>query len=94
MSDPQGSEISPPAGWSIVEGRLHRRFEFADFVEAFGFMSQCALVAEKMDHHPNWSNVWNTVDVELWSHDAGQITDRDVKLATRMNELAGGRAGA
>ncbi|HKY15181.1 MAG TPA: 4a-hydroxytetrahydrobiopterin dehydratase [Microthrixaceae bacterium] len=91
MSDP---EISPPTGWSIVEGRLHRRFEFADFVEAFGFMSQCALVAEKMDHHPDWSNVWNTVTVELWSHDAGQITDRDVKLATRMNELAGGRAGA
>ena len=84
------SEITSPEGWEVVEGALHREFVFADFVEAFGFMSRVALVAEKMDHHPDWSNVWNRVVVDLRSHDAGAITDRDVALAERMNELAGG----
>lgn len=85
-----GDAPAPPEGWAVVDGRLHREFAFADFVEAFGFMASVALVAEKMDHHPNWSNVWNTVTVDLWSHDVGGITDRDVTLATRMNEIAGG----
>ncbi len=84
------SEITPPAGWQVVDGRLHREFEFDDFVAAFGFMARAALVAEKMDHHPEWSNSWNKVVVDLVSHDAGAITDRDVRLASRMNELAGG----
>ena len=84
------SAAQPPTGWEVVDGKLHREFSFADFVEAFGFMSRCALVAEKMDHHPEWSNVWNRVTVDLVSHDAGGITDRDVTLAARMNELAGG----
>jgi 4a-hydroxytetrahydrobiopterin dehydratase len=62
---------------------------FADFVAAFSFMTRCALVAEKMDHHPDWSNVWNKVDVTLWSHDAGGVTDRDFRLALAMNAAAG-----
>jgi 4a-hydroxytetrahydrobiopterin dehydratase len=80
--------MTPPPGWEIVDGKLHREFRFADFVEAFGFMARVAVVAEKMDHHPEWSNVWNRVTVDLVSHDAGAITDRDVTLATRMNEFA------
>jgi len=83
------SDFTAPPGWDVVDGKLHREFGFAGFAEAFGFMSACALVAEKMDHHPNWSNVYNTVIVDLWSHDADAITDRDLTLATRMNELAG-----
>jgi 4a-hydroxytetrahydrobiopterin dehydratase len=82
--------VEPPAGWEIVDGKLHREFRFGDFVEAFGFMSRVALVAEKSDHHPEWSNVWNRVTVDLVTHDAGGITDRDVALANTMNELAGG----
>ena len=66
------SEITPPEGWEVVEGALHREFVFADFVEAFGFMSRVALVAEKMDHHPEWTNVYKTVTVILTSHDAGE----------------------
>ena len=79
-----------PAGWELVEGpRLRREFHFADFVEAFGFMTRCAIEAERMDHHPNWSNVYSTVTVELWSHDVGGITARDRTLAATMNRLAG-----
>jgi 4a-hydroxytetrahydrobiopterin dehydratase len=81
--------MTPPPGWEIVDGKLHREFRFADFVEAFGFMARVAVVAEKMDHHPEWSNVWNRVTVDLVTHDASAITDRDVTLATRMNEFAG-----
>jgi 4a-hydroxytetrahydrobiopterin dehydratase len=72
--------------------RLVRRFEFGSFVEAFGFMASVALVAEKLDHHPEWRNVYGKVDVELTTHDAGGITERDFTLATRMLELARGRA--
>ena len=78
-----------PSGWNVVDGRLHREFEFADFVEAFGFMASVALVAEKMDHHPEWSNVYNKVVVDLWSHDVSAITDRDHQLAERINTLFG-----
>ena len=85
------SEITPPEGWEVVDGALHREFRFDDFVSAFGFMARVALVAEKMDHHPDWSNGWNKVVVDLSSHDVGAITARDVELAGRMDELAGGR---
>ena len=85
------TEIEVPHGWEVVDGKLHREFTFADFVEAFGFMAEVALVAEKMDHHPDWSNSWNRVTVDLSSHDVGRLTDRDVRLATRMGELAAGR---
>ena len=76
------------ATWSIQNDKLHRQFQFKSFVEAFGFMSSSALVAESMGHHPEWFNVYNRVTVDLTSHDAGGITQKDVDLATRMNELA------
>ena len=76
-------------GWREVAGRdaMSRTFVFADFVEAFGFMTKAALVAERMDHHPEWSNVYKTVNVLLTTHDAGGLTMKDVELARAM-ELA------
>ncbi len=76
-------------GWSVVDGKLHREFRFRDFVRAFGFMSAAALVAEARNHHPEWSNVYGRVVVDLTTHDAGGITEADVELARTMNELAG-----
>ena len=77
--------------WAPTEGRdaLHRTFKFADFNAAFGFMARAALVAEKLDHHPEWTNVWNRVDVTLSTHSAGGLTDLDVKLALAMDAIAG-----
>ena len=77
-------------GWSEVEGRdaIARTLEFADFVEAFGFMTRVAIVAEKMNHHPEWENVYKTVRVVLTSHDIGGLSQRDLRLATRMEQLA------
>jgi 4a-hydroxytetrahydrobiopterin dehydratase len=79
------------AGWSEVKDRdaISRTFTFRDFNEAFGFMTRAALVAEKLDHHPEWFNVYKTVTVTLSTHDAGGLTERDVKLAEAMNRLAG-----
>ena len=77
------------AGWEIREGKLHREYRFANFVRAFGFMSSVALVAEAMNHHPEWSNVYDRVMVDLTTHDAQGLTALDVELATRMNDLAG-----
>lgn len=76
-------------GWELRDGKLHREFRFSDFVEAFGFMSRAALVAESMNHHPEWRNVWNRVEVELTTHDAKGLTALDVELARRMNGLVG-----
>ena len=76
-------------GWKLQGGKLHREYEFADFVGAFGFMSGAALVAQAMDHHPEWFNVWNKVHVDLTTHDAGGVTALDVKLAQSMEDLAG-----
>lgn len=75
-------------GWSIENGKLHRQFQFASFIEAFGFMSSLALVAESMGHHPEWFNVYNRVTIDLTTHDAGGITRLDVELARKANELA------
>ena len=75
-------------GWALIDGKLHREFQFANFVEAFGFMASTALVAEKMDHHPEWSNVYNRVTVDLTTHDANGITTLDFALAVAMNEAA------
>jgi 4a-hydroxytetrahydrobiopterin dehydratase len=75
-------------GWSLDDGKLYRRFEFPDFVSAFAFMTRVALVAEKADHHPEWSNVYNRVEVRLTSHDAGGLTERDAALAEAMQPLA------
>jgi 4a-hydroxytetrahydrobiopterin dehydratase len=86
-------EIHNLPGWSVKEGRLHREFAFDDFIEAFGFMSRVALVAQSMDHHPDWTNVYNRVTVELHTHDKGGITGRDVALARRMAELCGEAKG-
>lgn len=77
------------AGWTVQAGKLHREYKFADFVEAFGFMASAALIAERMNHHPEWFNVWNTVKVDLTTHDAGGITTRDFELAAAMERLAG-----
>lgn len=74
-------------GWRLVSGKLHRRFEFEDFVAAFGFMSSLALVAERMNHHPDWSNTYNRVVVELCTHDAGGLTGRDFELAAAADRL-------
>ncbi|GAA0558899.1 4a-hydroxytetrahydrobiopterin dehydratase [Rhizomicrobium electricum] len=78
--------------WREVEGRdaIARRFAFADFSAAFGFMTRVALLAEKMDHHPEWSNVYAKVDVTLSTHDAGGVTEKDVAMAREMERLAGG----
>lgn len=77
--------------WTLREGKLHRSFVFRDFVEAFGFMAEVALVAERSDHHPEWSNVYKRVTVDLTTHEAGGITTRDLELARAMDRLAAKR---
>ena len=81
------ARLSEIPGWSYTDGSLNRRFEFDDFVAAFGFMSSVALLAEKLDHHPNWSNVYRTVEIALNTHDAGGVTDFDFVLAQRINTI-------
>ncbi len=78
-------------GWGEVNGRdaISKKFVFADFNEAFGFMARAALMAEKFDHHPEWFNVYKTVDVTLSTHDAGGLTELDIKLAEAMDKFAG-----
>jgi len=78
-------------GWTETKGReaIAKTFTFKDFNEAFGFMSRAALVAEKMDHHPEWRNVYKTVEVVLATHDAGGVTARDIELARAMNRIVG-----
>lgn len=76
-------------GWEVKDGKLHRTFVFANFVEAWGFMTRAAIHAEKLNHHPEWFNVYKTVRVDLNTHDAGGLTELDVELAKRMNKLAG-----
>ncbi len=76
--------------WALEAGKLHKGFRFPDFVAAFGFMTRAALIAEAMNHHPDWSNVYNRVEVDLSTHDAGGITALDFELAQRMEALLGG----
>lgn len=78
-------------GWTLEGGKLHREWTFRDFVEAFAFMTGTALTAEALGHHPEWSNVWNRVTVDLATHDAGGITALDFDLAAAMQRLAGPR---
>lgn len=74
--------------WQEKDNRLYRKYEFSDFNEAFGFMTRAALIAEKMNHHPKWTNVWNTVEVWLSTHDAGDIvTEKDRTLAKKLDAL-------
>ncbi len=82
------AELRSTEGWTYVGGKLHRELTFPTFVEAFGFMSSAALVAERMGHHPEWFNVYNTVRIDLNTHDAGGITQLDFQLARAMTELA------
>lgn len=76
-------------GWSLEKEKLHRDFNFANFAEAFGFMTSAAIEAEKMDHHPEWFNVYSKVVVDLTTHSAGGVTELDFELARKMNKLAG-----
>lgn len=78
-------------GWTLIEDRdaIHKAFEFDDFVKAFGWMTEVAIYAEKWDHHPEWSNVYKTVEVTLTTHDVGGLSTLDAKLARKMDALAG-----
>ena len=79
-------------GWSLKDGKLYQQFSFDDFVGAFGFMSRVALLAERADHHPEWSNVYNRVEVYLTTHDAQGISERDFQLAENINRVQGAAA--
>ena len=89
-ADARKAALAKLPGWSDVTGRdaIAKKFIFKDFNEAFGFMTRAALIAEKLDHHPEWFNVYKTVEVTLSTHDAGGVTELDVKLAEAMNRLA------
>ena len=89
--DSRDRGMSELTGWTPVDGRdaIAKSFRFNDFNQAWGFMSRCAMMAERMDHHPEWFNVYNRVDVTLSTHDAGGLTDRDIKLAMFMDRVAG-----
>jgi 4a-hydroxytetrahydrobiopterin dehydratase len=76
-------------GWSVVKGNLHRLFEFKDFAQAFGFMKRVALAADRMDHHPDWSNAYNKVTVDLSTHSAGGLTKNDFELARKIQKIHG-----
>jgi 4a-hydroxytetrahydrobiopterin dehydratase len=84
------AELSKLGGWSVVNGNLHRVLEFKDFGQAFGFMTRVALAAEKMDHHPDWSNSWNKVTIDLCTHSAGGLTKNDFDLAGKIQQIYGG----
>ena len=81
------AELSGLQGWSVVNGKLHKDFVFDDFIEAFGFMCKAAMHIEKMNHHPEWFNVYNKISVDLVTHDAGGITQNDIALARTLNLL-------
>lgn len=87
----RAAALADLTGWSLVDGReaIEKRYTFGNFIEAFGFMAQCALEAEKADHHPEWSNVYKTVEVVLTTHDAGGLTEKDVALARAFDRCAG-----
>ena len=89
LTEAQISEAVPSLdGWQLRNGKLHREYKFRNFVEAWGFMLRVALVAEKMNHHSEWFNVWNTVRIDLSAHEAGGLSSRDVELAKEINALA------
>jgi len=87
----RNAALASVPGWALVPGRdaIGKSFRFADFSQAFGFMTRVALAAEKLNHHPEWFNVWNRVDVTLSTHDAGGLTALDFELAQRMDAIAG-----
>lgn len=81
------TELSGLQGWSVANGKLHKDFVFDDFIEAFGFMCKAAIHIEKMNHHPEWFNVYNKISIDLVTHDAGGITQNDIALARTLNSL-------
>lgn len=87
--DQAGRDELDAAGWNVSDAKATKTFTFKNFIEAFGWMTSVAMVAEKLNHHPEWSNVYKTVDVTLTTHDADGLTDLDLKLAKRMDALAG-----
>jgi len=80
-------ELKSLPGWSVVNEKLHKEFQFDNFNQAFGFMTRAAMEIEKMNHHPEWFNVYNKITIELTTHDAGGITENDVNLAKILNSL-------
>ncbi|WP_375279324.1 4a-hydroxytetrahydrobiopterin dehydratase [Pseudooctadecabacter sp.] len=92
MSDPldqTGKDALTAAGWEVGESSAKKTFTFGNFIEAFGWMTSAAIVAEKLNHHPEWFNVYKTVEVTLTTHDTGGLSDLDLKLAQKMDALAG-----
>jgi len=91
LSEPEINEqLAKTKGWSLANGKLHREFQCKDFVSAFGNMTRVALVAEAMNHHPEWFNVWNKVVIDLNTHSVKGISDLDFTLAGKINEIFGG----
>ena len=84
------SEVNKMPGWKVVNGKLSKSFEFKDFIEAFSFMTRVAMHAEKMNHHPEWFNVYNKVKIDLVTHDLNGITNYDMKLANAINKIQAG----
>ncbi len=82
-----GAALKSLPGWSLEAGKLHRQFKHKDFSQAFAFMTRVAMEAHLLDHHPEWSNVWSTVTIDLVTHAAGGITNLDVELASRINGM-------
>ncbi|HSM16553.1 MAG TPA: 4a-hydroxytetrahydrobiopterin dehydratase [Gemmatimonadales bacterium] len=81
------AQLTEVPQWKVVDGKLHREFRFTNFVQAFGFMAQVALLAERRDHHPEWSNVYNRVAIDLTTHDAGGLTALDFDLARAVDQV-------
>jgi 4a-hydroxytetrahydrobiopterin dehydratase len=91
LSEPEiAAELKKLKGWTVEQGKLRRVFEFRDFSQAFGFMAQVALAAEAMGHHPDWSNVWNKVTIDLNTHSAGGLTQNDFALAGKIQQILAG----
>ena len=84
------NKLAHVAGWEMIDGKLHRGFKFENFSRAFGFMCSLALVAEAKNHHPEWSNVYNRVDIVLSTHDCGGLSELDAALAAKIDRFAGG----
>jgi len=82
-------QLAHLGGWTLVQGKLHKEFSFPAFVDAFGFMASVALIAESMNHHPDWSNTYNRVTIDLTTHDLGGISSFDIEFATRVEKLLG-----
>lgn len=83
------SKLEQLEGWELKDGKLHRQLSFDDFVSAFAFMTSLALVAEGMNHHPEWFNIYNRVTIDLTTHDVGGVSERDLRMAARANQLYG-----